>query len=477
MPSTRFATSTVEERHIMFPQSAAEMTKEWHTNPRWMGTKRPYSSQQVLKLRGSIQVEHTLARLGAERLWYLLRHEDYVAALGALTGNQAVQQVQAGLKAVYLSGWQVAADANDAGHMYPDQSLYPVDSVPNVIRRINNALIRADQIHHMNGKNGVYWIAPIIADAEAGFGGTLNAFELMKAMIEAGVAAVHFEDQLSSAKKCGHLGGKVLVPTAEAIQKLVAARLAADVLGVPTLIIARTDANSAHLLTSDIDPYDRQFLTGDRTSEGFFCIRGGLESAIARGLAYAPYADLIWCETSEPNLEEARRFADAVHAKYPGKLLAYNCSPSFNWKKKLDDTAIARVQTEIAAMGYKFQFITLAGFHSLNLSMFDLARRYKESGMSAYSQLQENEFSQERDHGYEAVKHQRFAGTGYFDFVTQVIAGGTASTKGLTGAAEAEQFTGKPETALDEADRAILSGCPSPVAEENSGRGKPRPRI
>src|SRR5438874_3417775 len=431
MPSTRFATSTIEERHIMFPQSAAEMTKEWHTNPRWMGTKRPYSSQQVLKLRGSIQVEHTLARLGAERLWYLLRHEDYVATLGALTGNQAVQQVQAGLKAIYLSGWQVAADANDAGHMYPDQSLYPVDSVPNVIRRINNALMRADQIHHMDGKNGVHFMAPIVADAEAGFGGALNAFELMKMMIEAGAACVHFEDQLSLAKKCGHLGGKVLVTTAEAIQKLVAARLAADVLGVPTLIMARTDANSAHLLTSDIDPRDREFLTGERTPEGFFCIHGSLDSAIARGLAYAPYADLIWCETSEPNVEEARRFADAVHAKYPGKLLAYNCSPSFNWKKKLDDTAIARFQTELAAMGYKFQFITLAGFHSLNLSMFDLARRYKESGMSAYSQLKENEFSLERDHGFEVVKNQRFVGTGYFDFVTQVIAGGAASTTEL----------------------------------------------
>src|SRR5438874_4001902 len=477
MPSTRFATSTVEERHIMFPQSAAAMTSEWHTNPRTMGTKRPSSSQQVLKLRGSIKVEHTLARLGAERLWYLLRHEDYVAALGALTGNQAVQQVQAGLKAVYLSGWQVAADANDAGHMYPDQSLYPVDSVPNVIRRINNALIRADQIHHMNGKNGVYWMAPIIADAEAGFGGTLNAFELMKAIIEAGAAAAHFEDQLSSAKKCGHLGGKVLVPTSEAIQKLVAARLAADVMGVPTLVLARTDANSAQLLTSDVDPRDHAFLTGERTSEGFFCIRGGLDSAISRAISYAPYADMIWCETSEPNLEEARRFAEAVHEKFPGKMLAYNCSPSFNWKKKLDDAAIASFQAELAALGYKFQFITLAGFHSLNLSMFDLARRYKQSGMSAYSQLQENEFSQEREHGYEAVKHQRFVGTGYFDFVTQVIAGGAASTTALAGSTEAEQFAGKPETALDHADRAILNECPSPVVEENFARGKPRPRI
>lgn len=424
----------------MFPQSAAEMTKEWHNNPRWIGTKRPYTSQQVIKLRGSIHIEHTLARLGAERLWYLLRHEEYVPALGALTGNQAVQQVQAGLKAIYLSGWQVAADANDSGHMYPDQSLYPVDSVPNVIRRINNALMRADQIHHMNGKDGVYWMAPIVADAEAGFGGTLNAFELMKMMVEAGAAAVHFEDQLSSAKKCGHLGGKVLVPTTEAIQKLVAARLAADVLGVPTLIVARTDANSAHLLTSDIDPHDREFLTGKRTSEGFFCIRGGLESAIARALAYAPYADLIWCETSEPNIEEARCFAAAIHAKFPGKMLAYNCSPSFNWKRKLDDATIATFQSDLAKMGYKFQFVTLAGFHALNLSMFELARGYKDTGMTAYSRLQEKEFSREGEYGYQAVKHQHFVGTGYFDTVTQVIAGGVASTVALKGSTEEDQF-------------------------------------
>lgn len=425
----------------MFPLSANELTKEWHRNLRWSGTKRPYSSQQVVKLRGSIHVEHTLARLGTERLWWLLRHEDYVQALGALTGNQAVQQVQAGLKAIYLSGWQVAADANDAGHMYPDQSLYPVGSVPNVIRRINNALMRADQIHHMDGKNGVYWLAPIIADAEAGFGGTLNTFELMKAMIEAGAACVHFEDQLSSAKKCGHLGGKVLVPTCEAIQKLVAARLAADVMGVPTLIMARTDANSAHLLTSDIDPRDRKFLTGERTAEGFYCIRGGLDSAVARGLAYAPYADLIWCETSEPNLEEAQRFAAAIHAQYPGKMLAYNCSPSFNWKKKLDDESIASFQQKLAAMGYKFQFVTLAGFHALNLSMFELARGYKETGMAAYSQLQEKEFRREAEHGYRAVKHQHFVGTGYFDALTQVIAGGVASTTALKGSTEEEQFS------------------------------------
>src|SRR5256885_8882548 len=404
------------ERIAQYALAQDCLNYDWATNRRWKGVERPYTAQDVLRLRGSVHIEHTLARMGAERLWELLHSEEYVNALGAMTGNQAVQQVQAGLKAVYVSGWQVAADANDSGQMYPDQSLYAADSVPNLCRRINQALQRADQIHHAEGKvsPAQTWFAPLVADAEAGFGGTLNAFELMKGMIEAGAACVHFEDQLSSAKKCGHLGGKVLVSTAEAVQKLVAARLAADVMGVPTLIMARTDANSAHLLTSDIDPRDREFLTGNRTAEGFFCIRGGLESAIARGIAYAPYADLIWCETSEPNLEEARRFAEAVHAKYPGKLLAYNCSPSFNWKKKLDDTAIARFQTELAAMGYKFQFITLAGFHSLYLSMFDFARCYKQNGMSAYSQLQENEFSQEREHGYEAVKHQRFVGTCYF---------------------------------------------------------------
>ena len=446
--------------------SSAELTKQWHSNSRWIGTKRPYSSQQVDKLRGSFQVEHTLARLGAERLWWLLHNEEYVPALGALTGNQAVQQVQAGLKAIYLSGWQVAADANDSGHMYPDQSLYPSDSVPNVIRRINNALMRADQIHHMDGKNGLHWMAPIVADAEAGFGGTLNALELMKAMIEAGAACVHFEDQLSSAKKCGHLGGKVLVPTSEAIQKLVAARLAADVLGVPTLIMARTDANSAYLLTSDIDRRDREFVTGERTSEGFFKIRGGIESAIARGLAYAPYADLIWCETSEPNVEEARRFAEAIHAKYPGKLLAYNCSPSFNWKKKLDDATIASFQPELAKMGYKFQFVTLAGFHALNLSMFELARGYKDSGMTAYSRLQEKEFSRESEYGYQAVKHQRFVGTGYFDALTQVIAGGLSSTTALNGSTEQDQFAEMkplvhPKHGPDAACQPILGQCPS----------------
>src|SRR6476659_4015121 len=379
----------------MYILSAAEMTRQWHTNPRWRGTKRPYTSQQVEKLRGSFLVEHTLARLGAERLWWLLHHEEYVPALGALTGNQAVQQVQAGLKAIYLSGWQVAADANGAGQMYPDQSLYPADSVPNVARRINNALLRADQIHHLDGKNGMYWIAPIVADAEAGFGGTLNAFELMKAMIESGAACVHFEDQLSSAKKCGHLGGKVLVSTGEAIQKLVAARLAADVMGVPTLIMARTDAHSAHLLTSDIDSRDHEFLTGNRTVEGFFCIRGGIESAIARGIAYAPYADIIWCETSHPDMAEAKQFAQAIRSQYPDKLLAYNCSPSFNWRKNLDDQTIAKFQKELGAMGYKFQFITLAGFHALNLSMFELARGYREEGMTAYARLQQTEFQRE----------------------------------------------------------------------------------
>ncbi len=439
---------------------------DWNSNPRWAGITRPYSAQDVERLRGSIQVEHTLARLGAERLWELLQGDSYVPALGAMTGNQAVQQVKAGLNAIYVSGWQVAADANNAGQMYPDQSLYPADSVPNLCRRINQALMRADQIHHSEGKNGVNWFAPLVADAEAGFGGNLNAFELMKAMIEAGAACVHFEDQLSSAKKCGHLGGKVLVPTVEAIQKLVAARLAADVLGVPTLIMARTDADSAHLLTSDIDPRDREFLTGERTPEGFFGIRGGLQSAIARAIAYAPYADLLWCETSHPDLEEARLFAEAVHAKYPGKMLAYNCSPSFNWKKKLDDATIATFQRELAAMGYKFQFITLAGFHALNLAMFELARGYKLAGMTAYSRLQEKEFSREFQYGYEAVKHQRFVGTGYFDAVTQVIAGGTSSVTALAGSTEAEQFSEmkaqvRPKAGPDAGCQPILGECPS----------------
>jgi isocitrate lyase len=418
----------------------AALENQWRSNPRWKGVTRPYKAEDVIRLRGTVQVEHTLARLGAARLWDLLQEKPYVAALGAMTGNQAIQQVEAGLQAIYVSGWQVAADANDSGQMYPDQSLYPADSVPNLVRRINQALTRADQIHHAEGKNGKYWFAPMVADAEAGFGGNLNAFELMKAMIEAGAACVHFEDQLSSAKKCGHLGGKVLVSTTEAIQKLVAARLAADVMGVPTLIMARTDADSAGLLTTDIDPRDREFCTGKRTSEGFFEVRSGIDAAIARGLAYAPYVDLLWCETSKPNLEEAREFAEGIHAVYPGKMLSYNCSPSFNWRKHLSNEDIARFQRELGAMGYKFQFITLAGFHALNHTMFELAREYKALGMTAYSELQEAEFQSEREHQYSAVKHQRFVGTGYFDAVQNVISSGTASTTALAGSTEAEQF-------------------------------------
>jgi isocitrate lyase len=386
-----------------------------------------------------VVVEHTLARLGAERLWHLLHSEDYVPTLGALTGNQAVQQVKSGLKAIYLSGWQVAADANLAGQMYPDQSLYPANSVPQVVRRINQALQRADQIHHSEGKDDIYWYAPIVADAEAGFGGPLNVFEIMKAMIEAGAAGVHFEDQLASEKKCGHMGGKVLIPTQAAIKHLVAARLAADVMGVPTLVVARTDANGANLLMSDVDERDHAFLTGERTSEGFYRVKAGLDQAIARGLAYAPYADLIWCETSEPNIDEARRFAEAIHERFPGKLLAYNCSPSFNWKKKLDHSTIATFQKELGAMGYKFQFVTLAGFHALNYSMFHLAKGYGERGMAAYSELQQAEFAAESE-GYSATKHQREVGTGYFDEVAQVIAGGASSTTALTGSTEAAQF-------------------------------------
>jgi isocitrate lyase len=420
------------------------LESEWSTNPRWAGIRRPYSASDVERLRGSIPIEHTLARLGAERLWNLLHSEPYTAALGALTGNQAVQQVSAGLPAIYVSGWQVAADANDASETYPDQSLYPADSVPHLVRRINRALVRADQIHHAEGRAGTYWLAPLVADAEAGFGGNLNAFELMKAMIEAGAAGVHFEDQLSSAKKCGHLGGKVLVPTSEAIHKLVAARLAADVMGVPTLIIARTDADSAMLLTSRIDPRDTEFvIPEERTSEGFFRVRSGLKAAIARGLSYAPYADLLWCETSNPDLKEAREFAEGIHAKFPGKMLAYNCSPSFNWRKHLNDDTIARFQRELAAMGYKFQFITLAGFHALNLSMFELARGFKESGMTAYCRLQDEEFRSEHEHGYDAVQHQQFVGTGYFDAVQQAIMSGNASTVALEGSTEAAQFKGR----------------------------------
>jgi len=420
--------------------------KAWVSDPRWNGITRPYSPEDVLRLRGSIQIEYTLAQMGAERLWHLLRTEPYVAALGAVTGNQAVEMVQAGLQAIYASGWQVAADANAAGEVYPDQSLYPVDSCPALVRRINKALQRADQIDCTEGGNGTYWFAPIVADAEAGFGGPLNTFEIMKAMIEAGAAAVHFEDQLSSLKKCGHLGGKVVVPVDEFLHKLVAARLAADVLGVPTIIIARTDANSAGLIRSDHDARDRQFLKGERTPEGHFVFKGGLGAAIARALAYAPYADLLWCETSAPDLAEAQQFAQAVHAQFPGKWLAYNCSPSFNWKKKLDDANIARFQEELGAMGYKFQFVTLAGFHALNLSMFQLARAYRETGMTAYSHLQQMEFQAGEEAGYRAITHQKFVGTGYFDQVAQTIADGRSSTTALAGSTEAEQFT-KPAAA------------------------------
>jgi isocitrate lyase len=431
-------TTMTNSRHI------AEAKSRWEAHPRWTGITRPYSPEDVQRLRGRVLIEHTLARMGADRLWRLLETESYVAALGAITGNQAIQQVQAGLSAIYASGWQVAADANDAGEMYPDQSLYPVDSCPNLVRRLNRALLRADQIDCAAGQNGTYWLAPIVADAEAGFGGTLNTFELTKALIEAGAAAVHLEDQLSSVKKCGHLGGKVVVPVGEFINKLVAARLAADVLGVPTVLMARTDAASAKLIRSDHDPRDRDFLTGDRTVEGHFGFQGGIEAAIARGLAYAPYADMLWCETSSPDLEEARRFAEGIRAVFPHKLLAYNCSPSFNWKQKLDDAAIARFQKELGALGYKFQFVTLAGFHTLNESMFVLARAYRETGMTAYAGLQEAEFRLEREQGYRAVKHQRFVGTGYFDEVAQVIAGRETSTVALAGSTETEQFAATP---------------------------------
>jgi isocitrate lyase len=418
----------------------AELQESWELDARWNGVTRTYTAEDVIKLRGSIDIEHTLARRGSEKLWKLLHEESYVNALGALTGNQAIQQVKAGLKAIYLSGWQVAADANLSGHMYPDQSLYPANSVPAVVKRINQAFQRADQIQYVEGGDEIDYFAPIVADAEAGFGGQLNVFELMKGMIEAGAAAVHFEDQLSSEKKCGHLGGKVLLPTQTAVRNLISARLAADVMGVPTIIVARTDADAADLITSDIDPVDQQFITGDRTPEGFYRTKAGLDQAIARGLAYAPYADLIWCETSEPNLEDAKRFADAIHAKFPGKLLAYNCSPSFNWKKKLDDETIETFQQQIAAMGYKFQFVTLAGFHALNFGMFELARNYKERGMGAYSELQQAEFASEQ-FGYTATRHQREVGTGYFDEVAQVISGGTSSTTALKGSTEEDQFT------------------------------------
>ncbi|HRG63341.1 MAG TPA: isocitrate lyase [Burkholderiales bacterium] len=420
-------------------QQIAALQQDWDNNPRWAGIKRNYTAEDVVRLRGSLAVEHTIAKTGAIKLWNLVNNEPFINALGALTGNQAMQQVKAGLKAIYLSGWQVAGDANVAGEMYPDQSLYPANSVPLVVKRINNTLTRADQIQWSEGKNDVDYFAPIVADAEAGFGGVLNAFELMKAMIEAGASGVHFEDQLASVKKCGHMGGKVLVPTREAVEKLNAARLAADVMGVPTLIVARTDAEAADLLTSDVDANDKPFLTGERTVEGFFKTKPGLEQAISRGLAYAPYADLVWCETGKPDLAYAKAFAEAIHAKFPGKLLAYNCSPSFNWKKNLDDATIAKFQIELGKMGYKFQFITLAGFHSLNYSMFNLAHGYARSQMSAFVELQEAEFAA-AEKGFTAVKHQREVGTGYFDAVTQAIQQGQSSTTALHGSTEDEQF-------------------------------------
>src|SRR5512145_565878 len=430
---------------------AQRLQKEWNESPRWKGIKRGYTAEDVVRLRGSVQVEHTLAKRGAEKLWRLCNTEPFINALGALTGNQAMQQVKAGLKAVYLSGWQVAGDANLAGEMYPDQSLYPANSVPAVVRRINNTFARADQIQWMEGKNPndpgyVDYFAPIVADAEAGFGGVLNAFELMKAMIEAGAAGVHFEDQLASVKKCGHMGGKVLVPTREAVEKLVAARLAADCLGVPTILLARTDAEAADLVTSDVDDNDRPFLTGERTVEGFYRTRNGLDQAVSRGLAYAPYADLIWCETGKPDLAFAKAFAEAIRAKYPGKLLAYNCSPSFNWKKNLDDATIAKFQRELGAMGYKFQFITLAGFHSLNYSMFDLAYGYARHNMTAFVELQEAEFAA-AEKGFIAVRHQREVGTGYFDAVTTTVQGSNASTTALSHSTEDEQFFDKGKNA------------------------------
>ena len=420
-------------------QAIAETRSDWKSNPRWQGVQRPYSAEDVYRLRGTVRIEYSLARRGAEKLWKLVNEEAFVNALGALTGNQAMQQVKAGLKAIYLSGWQVAADANLAGEMYPDQSLYPSDSVPAVVRRINNTLLRADQIHHAEGKDGIDWFAPIVADAEAGFGGVLNAFELMKSMIDAGAAGVHFEDQLASAKKCGHMGGKVLVPTQEAVQKLAAARLASDIMGVPTVLFARTDAEAANLITSDVDDNDKPFCTGERTAEGYYRVINGIQQAISRGLAYAPYADLIWCETGKPDLAFARQFAEAIHKQYPGKLLSYNCSPSFNWKKNLDDNTIAKFQRELGAMGYKFQFITLAGFHSLNYGMFELARGYATENMTAYVKLQQAEFAAEAS-GYTATKHQREVGTGYFDEVTQAVQGGKSSVTALTGSTEEEQF-------------------------------------
>ncbi|WP_424237904.1 isocitrate lyase [Bhargavaea ginsengi] len=420
-------------------QAEIEQIEMGWQDERWNGITRPYTAEDVYRLRGSVQIEHTLAKRGAARLWKSLQEEPFINALGALTGNQAMQQVKAGLQAIYLSGWQVAADANISGHMYPDQSLYPANSVPHVVKRLNQALQRADQIDRAEGREGFDWFAPIVADAEAGFGGPLNVFELMKGMIESGAAGVHFEDQLASEKKCGHLGGKVLLPTQNAVKNLISARLAADVMGVPTIIIARTDADAADLITSDIDPADHEFITGERTPEGFYRTRAGIDQAIARGLAYAPYADLIWCETSKPSLDEAKQFADAIHEKFPGKMLAYNCSPSFNWEANLDKETIAEYQREIAKMGYKFQFVTLAGFHSLNHSMFELANAYKDEGMAAYSRLQQAEFASE-EKGYTATRHQREVGTGYFDEVSQVISGGQSSTTAMAGSTETAQF-------------------------------------
>jgi len=420
-------------------QEIAELERRWATDPRWKGIKRDYSAADVVRLRGTLKIEYSLASAGARRLWDLLQTEPYVATFGALTGAQATQMVLAGLKAIYMSGWQVAADNNLASQTYPDQSLYPSNSVPALVRRLNNALMRADQIYASEGHNGIYWYAPIVADAEAGFGGSLHAFELMKAMIEAGAAGVHFEDQLASEKKCGHLGGKVLVPTSQFIRTLTAARLAADVLDVPTVLIARTDAQAATLLLSDVDEYDHEFLTGERTTEGFYRVKSGLPSAIARGLAYAPYADLVWCETGHPDLAEAKEFAAAIQAKFPGKMLAYNCSPSFNWKRNLDDATIAKFQRELAAMGYRFQFITLAGWHMINFNAFELAKAYAAEGMTAYVRLQQAEFAAEKD-GYTATRHQREAGTGYFDEVATIISGGTSSTTALAGSTETEQF-------------------------------------
>ncbi len=452
----------------------ARLEKSWTMDERWADVKRTYCPKDVVGLRGSMKIEYTVARLGAQRLWKMLHTEPYIRALGALSGAQAVQMVQAGLKAIYVSGWQVAGDMNTAAQTYPDQSLYPVDSVPNLVRRINNALQRADEIAHSTGITDQmpYWHAPIVADAEAGFGGVLNAFELMKGMIEAGAAAVHFEDQLSSSKKCGHMGGKVLVPTQEAIAKLVAARLAADVLDVPALIVARTDALGAKLLTSDIDPRDQPFLTGQRTVEGFHAVQDGLEQAIARGVAYAPYADLVWCETSTPDLEEAQRFADAIRARYPGKLLAYNCSPSFNWRQLLDDQQIAAFQRNLAAMGYQFEFVTLAGFHAVNLSMFELAHAYRDEGMLAYSRLQQREFAMERDHGYRAVKHQSFVGAGYFDTISQIVAGGQSSLSALKGSTEQAQFTEKTPVFTEAEIHHVASDDVVPVAVSPSFTGR-----